>query len=81
MTAIAADRLAGRQPEDDDVPMENVVVDNRAPTPSSAPSSTVHGTMTIDEARAQYMDMVQEQREEKFQKAQAAAAYNHQLLQ
>ena len=26
MAAIAADRLAGRQPEDDDVPMENMVV-------------------------------------------------------
>ena len=27
MAAIAADRLAGRQPEDDDVPMENMVVE------------------------------------------------------
>ena len=37
MAAIAADRLAGRQPEDDGVPMENMVVDDPAPTPSSAP--------------------------------------------
>ena len=37
MAAIDADWLAGRQPEDDDVPMENVVVDNPAPTPSSVP--------------------------------------------
>ena len=36
MAAIAADRLAGRQPEDDDVPMENMVVDDPAPTPSCA---------------------------------------------
>ena len=41
MAAIAADWLAGRQPEDDDVPMENMVVDDPAPTPSSAPSSPV----------------------------------------
>ena len=52
MAAIAADRLAGRQPEDDDVPMENMVVDD------PAPSSPVHCTMTIGEARAQYMDTV-----------------------
>ena len=58
MAAIAADRLAGRQPEDDDVPMENMVVDDPAPTPSSAPSSPVHCTKTIGEARAQYMDTV-----------------------
>ena len=32
MAAIAADRLAGRQPEDD-VPMENMVVDDLTPTP------------------------------------------------
>ena len=32
MAAIAADWLAGRQPEDDDVPMENMVVDDLAPT-------------------------------------------------
>ena len=31
MAAIAADRLAGRQPEDDDVPMENMVVDDLDP--------------------------------------------------
>ena len=48
MEAIATDRLAGRQPEDDDdVPMKNMVVDDPAPTPSSAPSSPVHCTMTI----------------------------------
>ena len=58
MVAIAADRLAGRQPEDDDVQMENMVVDNPAPTPSSAPSSPVHCTMTIGKARTQYMDRV-----------------------
>ena len=33
MAAIAADWLAGRQPEDDDIPMENMVVDDPAPTP------------------------------------------------
>ena len=81
MAAIAADRLAGRQPEDDDVPMENMVVDDPAPTPSSAPSSPVHCTMTIGEARAQYMDRVRQMREEQFREAQADAAYNHHLLQ
>ena len=64
MAAIAADRLAGRQPEDEDVPMENMVVDDPAPTPSSAPSSPVHCTMTIGEARAQYMDTVRQKHEE-----------------
>ena len=44
--AIAVDRLAGRQPEDDDVLIENMVVNDPAPTPSSAPSSPVHCTMT-----------------------------------
>ena len=78
MAAIAADWLAGRQPEDDDVPMENMVVDDQAPTPSSAPSSPVHCTMTIGEARAYYMDMV---REEQFREAHANIVYNHQLLQ
>src|SRR3989337_62554 len=70
MAAIAADWLAGRQPEEDDVPMENMVVDDPAPTPSSAPSSSVHCTMTIGEARAQYMDMVRPKREEQFWEAQ-----------
>ena len=60
---------AGRQPEDDDVPMENMVVDDPAPTPSSAPSSPVHCTMTIGEARAQYMDRVRQMREEQFREA------------
>ena len=73
MAAIAADRLAGRQPEDDDVPMENMVVDDPAPTPSSAPSSPVHCTMTIGEAHAQYMDTVRQKRE-------ADATYNHHIL-
>ena len=73
MAAIAADRLA--------VPMENMVVDDLAPTPSSAPSSPVHCTMTIGEARAQYMDRVRQMPEEQFQEAQADAAYNHHLLQ
>ena len=50
MAAIAADWLAGSQPKDDDVPMENMVVDDPAPTTSSAPSSSVHCTMTIGEA-------------------------------
>ena len=81
MAAIAADWLAGRQPEDDDVPMENMVVDDLAPTPSFAPSSRVHCTMTISEARAQYMDRVRQMREEQFREAQADAAYNHHLLQ
>ena len=79
MAAIAADWLAGRQP-DDDVPMENMVVDDPAPTPSSAPSSPVHCIMTIGEARAQNMDTVRQKREEQFREAQAHAAYNHHLL-
>ena len=53
MAALAADRLADRQPEDDDVPMENVVVDDPAPIPSSVPSLPVHCTMTIGKAHAQ----------------------------
>ena len=77
----AADWLAGRQPEDDDVPMENMVVDDPVPTPSSVPSSLMHCTMTIGEAYAQYMDMVRQMREEQFWEAQADAAYNHHLLQ
>ena len=81
MAAIAADRLAGRQSEEDDVPMENMVANDPAPTPSSAPSSPVHCTMTIGEARAQYMDRVRQMREEQFREAQADAAYNHHLLQ
>ena len=81
MAAIAADWLDGRQPEDDDVPMENMVVDDPAPTPSSAPSSPVHCTMTIGEARAQYMDRVRRMHEEQFREAQANVAYNHHLLQ
>ena len=64
MAAIAADWQADRQPEDDDIPMESVVVDVLAPTPSSAPSSPVHCTMTIGEARAQYMDTVRQKRQE-----------------
>ena len=81
MAAIAADWLAGRQSEDDDVPMENMVVDDPAPTPSSAPSSPVHCTMTIGEARAQYMGTVRQKREEQFWEVQDDAAYNHHLLQ
>ena len=81
MAAIVADRLAGKQSEDDDVPMENMVVDDPAPTPSSAPSPSVCCTMTIDGAHAQYMDTVRQMREEQFREAQADAAYNHHLLQ
>ena len=80
MAAIAADRLAGRQQEDDNVPMENMVVDDPAPTPSCVPSSPVHCPMTISEARAQYMGTVKQKRQEQFRKAQANAAYNHHLL-
>ena len=80
MATIAADRLADRQPGDDDVQMKNMVVDDPAPTPSSAPSSPVHCTMTISEAHAQYMDMARQKREEQFREAQAAA-YNHHVLQ
>ena len=80
MAAIAADRLAGWQPDDDDVPIENMVVDDPVPTPSSAPSSPVHSTMTIGEARAQYMDTMRQKREEQFREAQADATYNHHLL-
>ena len=68
------------QPEDDGVPMENMVVDDPVPTPSSAPSSLVHFTMTIGEASAQYMDTVRQMREEQFREVQADAAYNHHLL-
>ena len=78
--AIAADRLADRQPEDDDVPMENMVVDDPTPTPSFAPSSPMHCTMNIGEASAQYMDRVKQMRQEQFREAQANAAYNHHLL-
>ena len=81
MAAIAADWLAGRQSKDDDVLMKNMVVDDPTPTPSSTPSSLVHCTMTIGEARAQYMDRVRQMREEQFREAQADAAYNHHLLQ
>ena len=81
MAAIAADWLVGRHPEDDDVPMENMVVDDPAPTPSSAPSSLMHYTMTIGEARAQYMDSVRQMRQEQFREAQTDATYNHHLLQ
>ena len=81
MAAIAADRLAGRQSEDDNVPMENVVVDDLAPTPSSMPSSPAHCTMTIDVARAQYMETVRQKRQGQFRGALADAAYNHHLLQ
>ena len=63
IAAIAADRLAGRQPEDDDVPMENMVVDD------PAPPSLVHCTMTIGEAHAQYMDRVRQMREKQFREA------------
>ena len=62
MAAIAADRLADRQPEDDDVPMENIVVDDPTPTPSCTPSSPVHCTMIFGEAHAQYMDTVRQKR-------------------
>ena len=69
MAAIAADWLAGSQPKDDDVPMENMVVDDLTPTPSSTPSSPVHCTMTIGEACAQYMDTVRQKHEEQFREA------------
>ena len=69
MAAIAADRLTGRQPEDDDVPTENMVADDPAPTPSSAPPLLVHCTMTIGEAHAQYMDSVRQMRQEQFREA------------
>ena len=80
MASIAADWLASRQPEDENIPMETMVVDDPAPTHSSVPSSLVHCTMTIGEACAQYMDRVRQMREEQFQEAQADAAYNHHLL-
>ena len=61
--------------------MENMVVDDSVPTPSSVPSSLVHCTMTIGEACAQYMDTVRQKHAEQFREAQADAAYNHHLLQ
>ena len=60
--------------------MENMVVDDLAPTPSFVPSSPMHCTMTIGEARAQYMDTVRQKHEEQFLEAQAVA-YNHHVLQ
>ena len=81
IAAIAANWLAGRQPKDNDVPMDNMVVDDPTPTPSSVPSSSVHCTMTIGEARAQFMGRVRQIREEQFREAQAGAAYYHHLLQ
>ena len=41
----------------------------------------MHCTMTIREARAQYMDMVRQKRQEQFREVQAETAYNHHLLQ
>ena len=86
MAAIAADWQAGRQPED--MQMEEASDDKPSPPSSSsaapsssAPPSPVHRTLTIDEARAHYMDMVREEREEQFQEAQADINYNHNLLQ
>ena len=61
--------------------MENMVVDDPAPTPSSTPSSPVHCTTSIGEAGAQYIDTVMQKHEEQFREAQADAAYNHHLLQ
>ena len=58
-----------------------MVVDDPVPTPSSAPSSPVHCTMTIGEAHAQYMDSVRQMRQEQFREAQADATYNHHLVQ
>ena len=58
-----------------------MVVDDPAPSPSSAPSTLVHYTMTIGEARAQYMDSMRQMRQEQFREAQADATYNHHLLQ
>ena len=61
--------------------MEDMVVDDPAPTPSCALSSPVHCTMTISKASAQYMDTVRQKCQEEFREAQADAAYNHHLLQ
>ena len=61
--------------------MENMVVDDPAPTPSSVPSLLVHCTMTIGEVCAQYMDTVRQKRQEQFREVQTDAAYNHHLLQ
>lgn len=52
--------------KNDDVKMENMVVEELAPTSSSAPTSLVHCIMSISEACSQYMDMMRQQREEKF---------------
>ena len=81
MEAIVPDSLGDAQLEDDDAPIENMVVDDPTPTPSSVPSSLVHCTMTMGEFRAQYMDTVRQKREEQFREAQADATYNHHLLQ
>jgi hypothetical protein len=61
--------------------MEDAANNEPAPPSSSAPPSLVHCTMTIRKACAQYMAMVQEEREKQFREAQADAAYNHHLLQ
>ena len=58
-----------------------MLVDDPAPTPSSAPSSLVHCTMTMGEAHAQYMDTVRQIPKEQYREAQGDAAYNHHLLQ
>lgn len=64
MAAITAGWLAGRQPEDDDVPVEDdeqAPPSSSVPPSSSAPPSPVHCTMTIGEVRAHYMDMEREE--------------------
>ncbi|KAE8771653.1 Sulfotransferase [Hordeum vulgare] len=72
MAAIAV----RRESEADDVLMEDAIDDEPVPpSSSSAPRSLAYCTMTINEARAHYMDMMRDERE-----VQADIAYNFQLL-
>lgn len=89
MAAIAVGWLAGRKPVDDDVPKEDAASDDQVPpsssiappTSSTASFSPVPCTMSIGEAHSHYVDMVRDERQEKFQEAQNDAAYKHYLLQ
>ncbi|KAE8778603.1 Sulfotransferase [Hordeum vulgare] len=76
MAAIAASWEAGTQQEAEDVPMVDAAKGEPTPSSSSVPPFPVDCTMIIDEARAHYMDMVRDEREEWFREAQGDAAFN-----
>ncbi|KAE8802853.1 Sulfotransferase [Hordeum vulgare] len=73
VSRLAPSRQTGGQTEADDVALKDAGEDEPAQY-----CSPVHDSMTIDEARANYMDMV---REEQFHQAPANQAYNLQLLE